>query len=68
MKGISMLDDLLLSERVYIALYAHTGKWRAKRLPAHVIELGRAERAKHKRGERCMGCEMQTLTVEITLG
>jgi hypothetical protein len=60
-----MPDKLLLSERVYIALYAHTGKWRAKRLPVHVIELGRAERAKHKRGERCMGCEMQRFDLVI---
>lgn len=54
------MDDLLFSHHVYIAIYAHTGKWRAKRLPKEVVDLGKQEREKHKRGERCMGCEMQT--------
>jgi hypothetical protein len=54
-----MTHDLLFSERVYIALYARTGKWRAKRLPRHVVEIGIAERVKHKRGEPSMVEEMQ---------
>jgi hypothetical protein len=52
------------SHRIYIALYAHSGKWRIKKLPKDVVEIGIAERAKHKRGERCMGCEMMTWDLE----
>lgn len=58
---------MYLSHLVYIALFAHTGKWRAKRLPQSVVDIGKVERAKHKRGERCMGCEFQTFDVEITI-
>lgn len=55
--------DLLLSERIAVARYAHTGRWIAPRLPAHIIELGRAERKKHKAGQRCLGCEAQVLDI-----
>jgi hypothetical protein len=57
----------LFSEQTAIARYAHTGRWIAKRLPAAVVEAGKTERAKHKRGERCAGCEMQTVDWEIDL-
>jgi hypothetical protein len=59
--------DLPLSHVIAIARYAHTGRWIAKRLPATVVETGKAERAKHKRGERCAGCEMQTVDWVIDL-
>jgi hypothetical protein len=59
--------DLPLSHVIAIARYAHTGRWIAKRLSAAVVEAGKAERAKHKRGERCAGCEVQTVDWEIDL-
>jgi hypothetical protein len=55
---------MLDSERIYVAIYAHSGKWRVKKLPKEVVEIGLAERKRHKSGERCLGCEMQTLDVE----
>jgi hypothetical protein len=55
--------EFRFSARVAIARYAHTGRWIAKRLPPAVVEAGKTERAKHKRGERCLGCEMQTLDI-----
>lgn len=61
-------SELMISEAVAVARYAHTGRWIAKRLPRAVVELGQAERAKHKQGQRCFGCEMQTFDVVITLG
>ena len=57
--------DLLLSERVYIAIFAHTGKWRAKRLPKRVVQIGIEEREKHQKGVECIGCRMQTFDVVI---
>jgi hypothetical protein len=53
---------LLESERIYVDLFARSGKWRAKRLPREVVEEEWRQRTIHKSARLdpehcpCSGC------------
>lgn len=68
--------DLLDSERMYVDLFARTGRWRVQRLPRMVVEEGFRQRAIHKRHRAgggdvdqcpCSGCVRQRNGFELVL-
>jgi hypothetical protein len=51
---------MLLSESVYVCLFARTGHWRTQQLPRDVVAEGWKQREIHKKGLDpcpCVGCE-----------